>query len=867
MGLAISVLAALSLATSARAADLSDAQKLYNTGQYAQCIDACSKAIAGAGGGGGEFADGWHLLKGRSQLATGQYEEALQTYLDGEQRYPWSLDLRLLGFDALRLTDKPADAEGVLTEIRSMAEVAPARFDDAADQVSLGRIYLLGGGDARQVLELFYDKAKKAAPDAPEAYIASGELALEKHDFALAADEYREAIKRAPDNPEVYLGLAKALDTDAEQATAALNKALELNPNHVPSLVFAADNQLDREEYAQADATLKKALDVNPKDASVWAYRAVLANLTGDPKQELANREQALATWKTNPEVDHLIGWKLSRDYRFAEGAAYQRKSLAFSPTYLPAKAQLCEDLLRLGKEEEGWTLAAEVFKEDPYNVLAYNFVTLHDTIAKFQTLNSSHFVVRMDPNEAKIYGQQVLDLLERARKKLCAKYDVDLPESTIVEIFPQQKDFAIRTFGMPGGGDFLGVCFGPVVTATSPATRMANPSNWEAVLWHEFCHSVTLHKTLNKMPRWLSEGISVYEESQENASWGQRMLPAYRDMILSEVGGKMTPVSKLSSAFMNAESSLQLMFAYYESSMVVEYANKRFGPDAVRLVLADIGNDISINEALSRHTEPIEKLDADFAAWLHEQAEQLAPKVDWERPKLPPDADSSTLAAWNAAHPNNFAGLLMQANVLLQERKWNDAKEPLENVLSIYPAYAEADSAYPMLAAVYRQLGDAVLEKDTLEQYASRNADAIDARLRLADLAAADKDWREVRWQAQKALAINPLIPAPHRMLALAAEALGDRATAMEAHRALLVLDPTDGVEQHYRLSKLLFEENQLAEARREVDLSLEEAPRFRDAHRLLLDIADKMDGANAPAATSPATEPALSVPQEKQP
>ena len=33
------------------------------------------------------------------------------------------------------------------------------------------------------------------------------------------------------------------------------------------------------------------------------------------------------------------------------------------------------------------------------------------------------------------------------------------------MEIFPQQKDFAIRTFGLPGGAGFLGVCFGTVVT------------------------------------------------------------------------------------------------------------------------------------------------------------------------------------------------------------------------------------------------------------------------------------------------------------------------------------------------------------------------------------------------------------------
>ena len=132
-----------------------------------------------------------------------------------------------------------------------------------------------------------------------------------------------------------------------------------------------------------------------------------------------------------------------------------------------------------------------------------------------------------------------------RARKTLGAKYEVTLPEPVIVEIFPQKKEFAVRTFGLPGADGLLGVCFGRVITANSPASQGEHPSNWEAVLWHEFCHVVTLSKTHNKMPRWLSEGISVYEEEQENPAWGDCAEPAaIRAMIL---GDELTPLSQLS--------------------------------------------------------------------------------------------------------------------------------------------------------------------------------------------------------------------------------------------------------------------------------------------------------------------------------
>ena len=160
--------------------------------------------------------------------------------------------------------------------------------------------------------------------------------------------------------------------------------------------------------------------------------------------------------------------------------------------------------------------------------MVAYNLVTLRDRLAGFRTLEDDGFVVRMDKREADLYGQRVLALLRRARKTLVRKVRRhDSKDPVIVEIFPQRKEFAVRTFGLPGADGLLGVCFGRVVTANSPASQGEHPANWEAVLWHEFCHVVTLSKTHNKMPRWLSEGISVYEEGREDPAWAHGAQPA----------------------------------------------------------------------------------------------------------------------------------------------------------------------------------------------------------------------------------------------------------------------------------------------------------------------------------------------------
>ncbi len=109
-----------------------------------------------------------------------------------------------------------------------------------------------------------------------------------------------------------------------------------------------------------------------------------------------------------------------------------------------------------------------QVTVADKYNVVAANLRTLRDKLAQFTTLQTDDFIVRMDQREARIYGDRVLKLLAEARQVLCEKYDHKLEGPINVEIFPQQSDFAIRTFGLPGGAGFLGVCFGKLITANS---------------------------------------------------------------------------------------------------------------------------------------------------------------------------------------------------------------------------------------------------------------------------------------------------------------------------------------------------------------------------------------------------------------
>src|SRR5205823_2509102 len=58
-------------------------------------------------------------------------------------------------------------------------------------------------------------------------------------------------------------------------------------------------------------------------------------------------------------------------------------------------------------------------------------------------------------------------------------------------------------------------------------------------------------------------------------------------------------------------------------------------GLENLKGILKDLGTGTEINRAIEAHTCPLEQLERDFAAFVQKRAEQLAPGLDWEKPKL----------------------------------------------------------------------------------------------------------------------------------------------------------------------------------------------------------------------------------------
>jgi len=823
--------------------NLPKVQEIFRRGRYDVVIQVCNYALER-----GQPSWEWRTLRFRALAKLGRYEEARRAASETVEAFPGELGALLHAHELFTSTGHPGEADAIRGHINDAAAAVPQEERDGLDYVHLGEAALLLGADPSQVIEQYFGVAKNAEakgrnvpPGLVEAHVASGELALEKDDFELAAKEFESALELRPGDPGILFGLAKAfLPSDRKAGLSYLERVLEEAPMHFGALLLQAEYAINYEQYDEAGKLLGLVESVNPKYPLAAAYRAVIAELERHDDEAFRDaRARALSVWKNNPEVDYLIGRVLSRNYRHAEGAEAQQRALEMDPEFLPAKLQLALDYLRLGRLEDAWPLAEEVGRQDQYNVLAYNLEVLKKEIAGFASLETDDFVIRLPPEEAEIYGDRVIEILDEAKRVLGRKYGLEIGDKTLVEFYPNQQDFAIRSFGSLGGEGLLGVCFGSVVTMNSPGSVTAGRNNWEATLWHEYCHVVTLTATENKMPRWLSEGISVYEERQRRPEWGERMTPTYRRMILED--DALTPVSEMSQAFLQPESGEHLMFAYYQSMLVVEFLVDRYGMEALRKILADLAEGVLINETIARHTVPMPEFEKAFAEAARKRAESYGEGVDWSRPG-PEDLDLRDPIAVEELlekNPNNFWARRRHTAGLLERERWEEAVASAEHLIELLPEYTGSGNGYALKARAFQGMGDGAAEAEALDALAERSAEALDAYERLVEVDFERRQWRDVLVNADRGMAIDPFRQRIHYCRGCAHAALEENGPAVTSFEKALKLDPANPSEIRYRIARLLRPEDR-DRARRHVLDALADSPRYREAHALLLDMED---------------------------
>ena len=452
-----------------------------------------------------------------------------------------------------------------------------------------------------------FSEATRANPNNLEAQVLWGDLFLEKYNANDAQRSYQEVLDINSRHVPALVGMAKVGGDER-----SLTRALAINPNSVLALETYGQLLLINNREAEAQEYFDRALNLNPQSLKSLSILAAQAALHQRYEEYEQHKAQVDSFSPNNPQFLGDIADTFGNNYLFSEAVEFARAAINSDPEYWQGYTLLGSNLIRLGEEEEGKANLEIGFENDPFNVLTSNMLKVFDTLETYSTLESEHFKVYMSGNDADILWPYLEPLLEEGWDTLTAKYGYKPEGPILIEVFENTADFAVRSVGLPDIGPLVGICFGKVITLISPDTLSAN---WQEIVWHEFMHVITLQMTNNRMPRWLSEGISVWEEREGRPYWGRSQ---GLDLVRAAKEEKLLHVRDLNSGFSGARDNADLGFAYFQSYLVVDYITEEYGFSKLRELIDQYG---SVIDESGRFNEvfqlSLEEFNTGFQRWI----------------------------------------------------------------------------------------------------------------------------------------------------------------------------------------------------------------------------------------------------------
>jgi len=192
-----------------------------------------------------------------------------------------------------------------------------------------------------------------AAPDAgnqgdAQALLTSAQNAFSSGNYEQAAADFQAAATAAA-SLDAYFGLGNALTRLGRlaEAQAAYEKALEINPNHTPTLSNLGVAYYQLGQLSQAQEMFTKVLQITPQDAETHYLLAA----TYIQRQNLEAAEQslqrALEINPTLPEARFGLGILRREQGRVQEAIAEFEAFLAGPPAQDPRARSEAEAILR----------------------------------------------------------------------------------------------------------------------------------------------------------------------------------------------------------------------------------------------------------------------------------------------------------------------------------------------------------------------------------------------------------------------------------------------------------------------------------------------------------------------------------------
>jgi tetratricopeptide (TPR) repeat protein len=778
----------------------------------------------------------------------GRYDEAVASLQSAAARAPLSDAALELGLILHRLGRRPAATPLLTTIYQRSGEDPVSRLRAARAASALGR--------AREANGLF--RAAAAFGPDPAIDTAWGQLFLEKYDRAEAVKSFQQALTQDPRWAPALAGLGRALSEDDPPAAAsAAARALEISPRLADAELLLAELDLDSSHYDEARERIARVLEWNASNLDGIALSAAINYVRGNRAGFDADVKRALDINPSFGEIYRAPAELSARNYRFDEAVALAKQATTLDPTNARAFAELGMHLMRTGDEGEARVALDRAFSIDAYDTVTYNLLALLDSLDKFVEIREGDIILKLDPDEAAVMREYAMPLAQEALKTLSAKYGFTPKGPILVEVFPKHDDFAVRTLGLPGMLGALGACFGRVVTLDSPRAREPGSFSWQATLWHEMAHVITLQMSSQRIPRWLTEGISEYEEGRARPEWGREMEVPF---ALALERGKALKLADLNSGFTRPDT---IALAYFQASLLVDHIVQRFGDQKLQALVRSYGEGLEGNAAVEKTIGvSLEELQGSFDKALDARFGPLRAALralpgenvqDEGRDAAPAPVrpatglDLATLRAAAASHPGNYAAQLAYGQALAAQGD-RAAFEPLEKAAALVPVTSGENTPHAIMARLAEQLGDDARAIAEYKAVLRQDHTTVEAARRLAALAQKTSAEDSLALAYERVVAIDPFDPAAHTGLGRLAVSSNQPETAVREFRAALALGPADRASAHCDLGEALLLARRPADAKAQALAALEIAPSYDRAQELLLRAIQGTGSAGAP-------------------
>jgi tetratricopeptide (TPR) repeat protein len=645
-------------------------------------------------------------------------------------------------------------------------------------RVRWGRFYAYIGlnGDA---VQLFREALEIDEKDVG-ARVAMARVAVDSFDGDIQ-EELDSLLKDDPDLVEVHLAASRLAiergryDDAVREAQRAQQLAVQGKLPPLEPLALLATVEMVRERDPQP--FIRQALDYNPRYGDMFlqlGYFDVIRRL-------------------------------------YVEANVWLQRAVEVEPDSWAAHRELGLNLMRLGRLADARPHLVTAFNTGPKSRPTENTLKLLDSLDKFDSISTATLNLQLRKDELPTLGPYAQQLAASALATLSRHYGYTPSGPVTVELYPDHDDFAVRTAGLPGIG-LLGVTFGNLVIMDSPSGRQRGDFHWGSVLWHEMAHVFTLGVTKNRVPRWFSEGLSVYEEWTSGPTPGVNMTP---DILDAFIANQFLPVASLDEGFVRPTYENQIQVSYQQSGLICYFAAQRWGMDRVVAMLRSFDGKTTTAEAIRKAFEiPPEEFDKQFNEFVRKR-----------------------YAAY-IADPKRWPDLMERAHRMLDARNWSEARDAAQAAITMFPEFTSGGSAYIVLASALEGAGDKPGAIAALQSWRKAGGWDPDGLRKLGALlldARRDADAAEVLAAVNYA---DPLATAGHDQLGqlLLAQNKGD--AALTEYQVLFKLQPDDTAVANYGMARAYRIKGDQQQARRHLLESLETAPNYRPALHLLLEM-----------------------------